>query len=145
MTRLTPDDAREAEIRRFLVNYDPQSDLPFLVGRLDAVRAELVRANEAVDIAIRVERDVAKADLAAAQARLADHKATLAAIRAEWQTLKCKLLDYQAGTKPRNKSKVEVAECGGVQGTLAVMQGEMKLAEQRTPALLNAPPSPEKG
>ncbi|HXU02792.1 MAG TPA: hypothetical protein VN903_17625 [Polyangia bacterium] len=42
MTRLTPDDAREAEIRRFLVNYEPHSDLPFIVGRLDAARAERV-------------------------------------------------------------------------------------------------------
>jgi hypothetical protein len=96
MTRLAPDDAREAEIRRFLVNYDPQSDLPFIVGRLDAVRAERdeairerVSANDrfcpqhrgewrsygcvacGVIAGGETERQL-RADLAAAQARLAE-------------------------------------------------------------------------
>jgi hypothetical protein len=57
MSRLTPDDAREAEIRRFLVNYDPQSDLPFLVGRLDSVRAER-DATDAPTLLINTKGDV---------------------------------------------------------------------------------------
>jgi uncharacterized coiled-coil protein SlyX len=79
-TRLTPDDAREAEIRRFLVNYDPHSDLPFIMGRLDAVRAGQKADRESFQSA----SDFLKADLAAAQARLAEQEQTVARLRVDF-------------------------------------------------------------